>query len=217
MKKAKFNLILNSAQLVDVMFLADATGSMGPCLANVKTNMITAWQNFQASTNWNVQVGVSFYRDSMDPQPFQVLQAITNNKNLIQTAVNNLSSIGGGDTPEGQFGALTLLAPRNSAGWRPGATRIIAWFGDQPAHDPYILNGITYTLANTINALLDWNINICAFSMNTGSTGNQLDATGQATAITKACDFDNQAHVQLGVSITNVAQTIFNYIQAEKI
>ncbi|WP_343688023.1 hypothetical protein [Chitinophaga sp.] len=40
----------------------------------------------------------------------------------------------------------------------------------------------------------------------------QLDATGQATAVTKQCDYDGNAHVMLNVSIVNVAKTIFDYL-----
>src|SRR5206468_11724265 len=60
--------------------------------------------------------------------------------------------------------------------WRPGSTRVIAWFGDAPGHDP---SG-TATLPTTIAALLAQNIRVIAVNV------GDLDGFGQATAITSA-------------------------------
>jgi hypothetical protein len=97
--------------------LADATGSMGNCITNVRANIISAWNTFSSSTNWNVQLGVAFYRDQDDSVPFQVLQKITGNTALIQTATNALVPMGGGDLPEGQMGALTQIGAVSTSVW----------------------------------------------------------------------------------------------------
>ncbi|MBF4470178.1 VWA domain-containing protein [Flavobacterium sp. HJJ] len=212
MEQSRFNLVKGSRQRVDIMFLADATGSMANCIAKVQKNIIEAWNVFSKSTNWDVQLGVAFYRDNGDAVPFKVLQKITGNQKLIQDAVNALIPMGGGDIPEGQMGALTQIGILSNTGWRPGATRIVAWFGDVYGHNPDKINGVTYTQVGAIASLVERNINVCAFSM---APYNQLDSTGQATAITTACD--GESHVMLNVATQGVVTTIFNYIKGVEV
>ena len=210
MNKSRFNLVKGSPQKVDVMFLSDATGSMLNCIDNVQANIITAWNTFSKETKWDIELGVSFYRDAGDGTPFKILQKITGDTTSIQNAVNGLVAKGGGDTPEGQMGALTQIGVLGNSGWRPGATRIVAWFGDAPGHNPDKIGGVTYTQAGAIAALTERNINVCAFSM---KPYNQLDSTKQATDITTACD--GEPHVMLNVDTVGVVTTIFNYIKGE--
>src|SRR5207249_1219633 len=51
-------------------------------------------------------------------------------------AINAWQADGGGDTPEAQLFALDQVAQCPGTGWRPGAKRIIVWFGDAPGHEP---------------------------------------------------------------------------------
>jgi len=212
-KSTRFNLTPIAPHLVDVMFLADATGSMSNCIADVKANIISSFEAFKKTVSWNIQLGISFYRDNGDTYPFQVLQKITGDTSLIQTAVNKLAAMGGGDAPEGQLGALSLVAERKNAGWRSGATRIIAWFGDEPGHDPVSINGVTYTLAGTIDALLERNVQVCAFSM---APSNRLDSTLQATKITEQVDgVSTNQFVQYKVKQSGVVAFILNFIKSD--
>jgi hypothetical protein len=212
-KVNKFNLFSGSSQKVDVMFLADATGSMGPAMNDVKANIVSAWNAFQTATGWNVQVGVSFYRDRSDTTPFQVLQTITANTSALQAAVNGLIADSGGDRPEGQIYALTQIASRSVSGWRPGATRIVAWFGDQPGHDPVTINGVTCTMEGAIDALLERNVQVCAFSV---QPSNNLDETNQATSITNRADgVTTGAFVMKNCKQAGVVAFIFNFIQED--
>jgi hypothetical protein len=75
---------------------------------------------------------------------------------------------------------LTLLS--TAAGFRPGSTRIVVWFGDASGHDPSIGGE---TLASTIAALQAAGVRVIAVPVNSGF-GDGLDATGQATAIVNA-------------------------------
>src|SRR4051794_13595145 len=76
--------------------------------------------------------------------------------------------------PEPDLFALESVA--NGFAWRPGSSRIIAWFGDAPGHDP---SGPS-TEASATAALLAQNIRVIAINV-----GN-LDGLGQATRITAA-------------------------------
>lgn len=204
----KFNLSSAANHRVDVMFLADATGSMQPAIANVQANIVNAWKAFSVQTRWDVQIGIAFYRDSGDATPFQVVQQITSNTQAIQSAANGLVATGGGDRPEGQLYALTEAARRSVSGWRIGSTRIIAWFGDEYAHDPVTINGVTCTLPTTIDALQERNVYVCAFSV---LPGNNLDGPAQqATKITTGTD--GFPYLKTGVAQQGVVDTIFKFI-----
>lgn len=160
----------------DIVFLADTTGSMGGEIANVKANVASVMTDVQAAEP-SAQFGVAQYRDIGDAFAFNLDQAVTGDATAVQNAVNTWTAAGGGDFPEAQLPALHQLAGA-ATGWRTGGTRIIAWFGDAEGHDPRL--GIS--LADAINALTGADIRVVAVS-----TGfDQLDSTGQATAITDA-------------------------------
>ncbi len=158
----------------DLVLLADTTGSMGGPIGNVRANANAITGDVLAAQP-TAQFGVAEYKDFTDSVPFKVNQGITGNTAAVQTGINQWAASGGGDTPEANLNALFQLAT-GAVTFRPDGTRIIAWFGDAPSHDP---SG-GHTLAQTIAALQAAKIRVVA--VNVGG----LDATGQASAITSA-------------------------------
>ncbi|MEV6824084.1 Calx-beta domain-containing protein [Amycolatopsis sp. NPDC051102] len=158
----------------DLVLLADTTGSMGGAIDNVRANANAITGDVLAAQP-TAQFGVAEYKDFSDSVPFKVNQAITGNTAAVQAGINQWSAAGGGDTPEADLNALYELAS-GAVSFRPDGTRIIAWFGDAPSHDP---SG-GHTLAQTIEALKAANIRVVA--VNVGA----LDAEGQASAIATA-------------------------------
>ncbi len=157
----------------DVVFLADATGSMGSAIANVRigaTNIMNQVRAAQADS----QFAVASYRDVGSSYVFRLEQAVTTSIPDAQLGINSWVAAQGGDTPEAQLNALTQLA-NGPTGFRPGSSRIIVWFGDAPGHDP----SLGATLATTIAALQGAGARVIAIS--TGA--NQLNGSGQAQAI----------------------------------
>ena len=163
----------------DICFLADTTGSMGGAILNVRNNA-TMIMNLVRAVQPDSQFCAAQYRDAGDTPVFQVDQIVTATTADVQTAINTWAAGGGGDTPEGQLHALTLLT--SAAGFRPDSTRIIVWFGDASGHDPSVGGE---TLASTIAALTGGSVRVIAINVDSGS-GDGLDATGQASAITAA-------------------------------
>lgn len=167
----------------DVMFLADTTGSMGPAIANVRTNAGTIMSTVRAAQS-DSQFGAAEYKDfncSVDPIPYRLDQAITANTADVQTGINMWATVPGGgcDVPEAQLNALYQLSTDPATGWRSASTRVIAWFGDAGGHDPS--NG--HSLAQTITALQTANIRVIAVPV---SGDDVAGFTAMATQITTA-------------------------------
>jgi uncharacterized repeat protein (TIGR01451 family) len=170
----------------DIVFLADTTGSMGPAIANVQTNATSIMNTIAGTPSvGSPHFGAANYTDfgCSDPFPFHLDQSLTATVSDVQTAINTWAAGNGCDTPEAQINALFQLATDPSVGFRATgtSTRIIVWFGDSSGHDPS--NG--HSLADAISALQAAGIRVIAVPVSTAS-GDGLDSTGQASAITAA-------------------------------
>ena len=163
----------------DICFFADTTGSMDTAITNVRNNA-TMIMNLVRAVQPDAQFCAAQYRDTFDTPQFQVDQVVTATTLDVQNAINTWTAGGGGDTPEGQLHGLTSLV--GGAGFRDGSTRIVVWFGDASGHDPSIGGE---TLESTIAALVAEDVRVIAIPVIT-SSGDGLDLTGQATAITTA-------------------------------
>ena len=195
----------DSKRKLDIYFLADTTGSMGNIIAAVKAGVPTIIGAIPAGND--IFYGVGNYKDfdSGDPYAFQHQLSPTDpavNLPAIQGAINAWSASGGGDTPEAQIFAFDQLAqpPGGSIGWRPSSKRIIVWFGDQPGHDPS--GGAT--LLSDIAKLTAENISVIAISVG----DNQLDATGQASAIVSATSGSLQSGINANTIVNAIITTI---------
>ena len=124
----------------DVYLLADVTTSMDPVLDQLKADASFIVNALAAATNTDIAMGLGSYRDFINlpflPQPFIPQVAVTKNAATVIAGINQWIAAGGGDAPESQFYALWKLATDPVAGFRPGAKRLIVWFGDSPGHDP---------------------------------------------------------------------------------
>ena len=166
---------------IDIMFLADTTGSMGLSLANVQTNAASTLAQIRLAQP-DSDFGAANYTDfgCTDPFPYLLNQGITSSVSAALTGINAWSVGNGCDTPEAQINALYQIATQAASNFRPGSTREIVWFGDSSGHDPSNL----ITQAAAIAALQAANIHVIAIPISTGGDG--LDSTGQATAIAGA-------------------------------
>lgn len=192
----------------DIVFLADTTGSMGTAIGNVKTNAASVMQQVK-NAQPNAQFAVASYKDKEftcgdglpdpvdDPYMFKLEQSLTADAAAVQTAINTWSASGGCDEPEAQLNALYRLGIGNtsddvgaaSVGYREGSSRVIAWFGDAPGHDPSNL----HSLQAAIDALKAKSIRVVAVNIGRLDShsepglfnvpGCATDCSGQATRI----------------------------------
>ncbi len=176
---------------VDVYFLADTTGSMGPVLnaVQVGANNILAALN---GLGLDFHFGVGHYKDFPgDPAPFHHQLNLTNVAADVTNAINAWAANGGGDQPEAQILALHKLAVPSGGlfGWRAGAKRILVWFGDVPGHDPICVaisgEPADITEASATARLVAEQIAVLAIS--TGNPGLDGDPTLGAGDYNFAC------------------------------
>jgi von Willebrand factor type A domain/Regulator of chromosome condensation (RCC1) repeat len=160
---------------VDVYFLSDSTGSMGSQLDSVKKNASSILEGVRA-TGADVQFGVGNYKAFGDGgEAFIPQQGVTADLGSVTAAISEWQASGGGDRdiPEGQLYALDQLATaRKAIGWRPGAQRIVVWFGDAPGHDPICkaISGLSYDITeeSVTRKLKDQRIRVVALSTSSG-------------------------------------------------
>ena len=175
-------LAAGGADLVDLYFLADNTGSMGTTIGQAQTGASAILGALPAGT-W---VGVGDYQGDCSEgglaagcreevttyYGFGEKQALSSDLSAAQTGINAWAAGYGGDTPEAGFDALRVVA-QNTA-WRAGSERLVVWFGDAPSHTE------STDMAGAIAALNAAGVTVLAF--NNTSAGNGLDGTYGADA-----------------------------------
>jgi hypothetical protein len=121
-----------TSALLDIVFVIDTTGSMGPAIADAKAAAAGILNDLTGFGN--VFSAAGFYND---PQ-FNALQ-----NNLTATAATTLATINalnagvpgdGGDFAEQTYAGIQQAA--QNATWRPGSSRFIVVLGDAPTKTP---------------------------------------------------------------------------------
>ncbi|MBQ7997611.1 MAG: T9SS type A sorting domain-containing protein [Paludibacteraceae bacterium] len=119
---------------VDVMFVFDATGSMGDELRYLQEEMKDVIRRATDATGGlAIRTGAVVYRDHGD-EYLTRLSRLTDDLNTTQTFIDKQEANGGGDYPEAMPEAL--MATINSSGWDEQARARIAFLIlDAPCHE----------------------------------------------------------------------------------
>jgi len=116
---------------LDVVFVIDATGSMGWLISEVKDHV----DAMAASIRRLVPVtrfGVVAYRDYDDPEFVTLVEPLTLNVGRVHAFLDQLQARGGGDPPEAVDAGLQTAMQR--AGWKADSKHVIVILGDAPPH-----------------------------------------------------------------------------------
>ena len=118
---------------VDVLFVFDATGSMGDELHYLQAEMKDVISRASAATGGlKIRTGAVVYRDHGDEYITRISR-LTDNIKTTQAFIDKQHASGGGDYPEAIPEAL--MAALNSAGWNENARARIAFLVlDAPCH-----------------------------------------------------------------------------------
>ncbi len=119
---------------VDVMFVFDATGSMGDELRYLQAEMKDVISRASGATGGlNIRTGAVVYRDHSDEYITRISR-LTDDIKTTQAFIDKQEANGGGDYPEAVPEAL--MAALNSAGWNEFARARIAFLIlDAPCHE----------------------------------------------------------------------------------
>ena len=217
----------------DIVFLADTTGSMDGPISDVRDHIDRIAQKVRDAQP-NAMFGAASYKDYLpddnpvvcgtataDPYVFRIEQSLTDDVTALKAAIADTAAgwhaSGGCDEPEAQLNALYRLGVGNDGnidapkqvGYRDGSSRVIAWFGDAPGHDPSAGN----SLQDAIDALNGNGIRVIAVNVgrldsapsSADCHSSTTDCSGQATKIT---------HDTGGVLKTNDADQVADAILA---
>jgi hypothetical protein len=141
-KTVTINAGTPTAALLDVMFIIDTTGSMGPAIAGAKSTATSLLADLAGFGN--VASGTGF---SNDPSFNGVLSNLTTNSATTVASINSatFTASGGGDTPEQHLAAIDQAA--NNASWRAGSNRFIVMLTDASSHVPPSTSTVAADLA----------------------------------------------------------------------
>ncbi len=121
-----------AASNVDLMFVVDATGSMGDEINYLKTELLDVLNRADNQVQGTFRYASVFYRDFGDAYVTQGVD-FTSNKSSIVDFVKAQSAEGGGDYPEAVEEALKKAMQQN---WSTSAkARILFLILDAPVHD----------------------------------------------------------------------------------
>jgi hypothetical protein len=121
---------------LDVLFLLDATGSMGDEIARLKANIASVAQQIDAlPSRPDVHFALTAYRDRHDSFVTRTFD-FTADEAQFAKALDEVQADGGGDTPEDLDAGLD--AAINRANWRgPDAVKLVFLVADAPPHVDY--------------------------------------------------------------------------------
>ncbi len=123
---------------LDVMFLLDATGSMGDEIDRLKTSIAQVSERVKAlESHPDVRFGMTVYRDRGDVFVTRSFD-LTADISAFATALDLVEAGGGGDTPESLNAGLHDVV--NVPSWRPaaaGAVRLVFLVADAAPHLDY--------------------------------------------------------------------------------
>lgn len=157
-------------EVLNILFLFDITGSMGPFINgakdNIKTIIPTTIANLEKtlSEKYNTKnitihprISIVGYRDFTDVQHFEFVD-FTNDINSIHATLSVFRACGGGDAPEDIFGAFKLAMNPEHLHWNFSekesskymhTTNIITLITDAPAHGAFANGGQSDSYLNS--------------------------------------------------------------------
>ena len=131
----------------DIVFAIDTTGSMGGVIRAAQENALAIMEDLNELIP-DVQFGVIDVEDyPTDPygQPvnvaYRLRQGVTDDREAVRTAINEMVANAGGDLPEAYTRTFYEAFADPEIGWRPGARRLLLFFGDSVPHDDNLNEG----------------------------------------------------------------------------
>jgi Mg-chelatase subunit ChlD len=119
---------------LDIVFVVDNTGSMGPYIQNVKTKILEIIRTIKKEELCHrLRVGLVSYRDHPPEETTYIAQKfeLTSDTSLIEQNIMKMEASGGGDGPEAVSTALQIM---NKMEFLNDAAKVAVLIGDAPPH-----------------------------------------------------------------------------------
>jgi Mg-chelatase subunit ChlD len=119
---------------LDIVFVVDNTGSMGPYIQNVKTKILEIIRTIKKEELCHrLRVGLVSYRDHPPEETTYIAQKfeLTSDTSLIEQNIMKMEASGGGDGPEAVSTALQVM---NKMEFLNDAAKVAVLIGDAPPH-----------------------------------------------------------------------------------
>ena len=153
----------------DIIYLIDATGSMGKYLAAARDQCINISEQLKRELpQFDFNFGAVFYKDPVDcPGEKNHVYCLKRDVSLLKEEISKEIADGGGDSPEDWVGGYDMAL--DNIAWRNG-TRLIIHIADAPAHGSEWCNKENHESENPklytrIQKCVDKNIKIIGFQI----------------------------------------------------
>lgn len=145
---------------IDVCISFDTTGSMYPCLTQVRRSVSQVVRKLFSDIS-DLRISIiahGDYCDAGDPYVIKISDFSTDEKEIIDF-INNVEPTGGGDAPECY--ELVLNQARTKLSWKSGRAKALILIGDDVPHGPtYSGNANRIDWRNELGLLLEAGINV---------------------------------------------------------
>ena len=144
---------------IDVLFSFDTTGSMYPCLTQVRRKVEKTVKKLYGDIP-DLRIAVIAHGDYIDDNNPYVIKILdfTSDEETISSFVRHVEPTYGGDTPEAYE---LVLHEARSLSWRSGKAKVLVMIGDDIPHKPnYRLNTKNLDWENELGLLLEAGIHV---------------------------------------------------------
>ena len=144
---------------IDVVFSFDTTGSMYPCIAQVRRKIEEVTRQLFAAIP-GLHMGFISHGDYCDGANVMTKQELTDNSALLCDFTRRAPDTYGGDAPECYE---LVLHEARSFNWRAGKNKVLVLIGDDVPHGPgYSDNKLKLDWRNELDLLLEAGIHVYA-------------------------------------------------------
>jgi hypothetical protein len=151
-----------TAEVIDVMISFDTTGSMYPCLTQVRREIDKLVRRLFKDIP-DLRIGIIAHGDYYDARYSYVTKMLdlTRDENRICRFVGTVEPTSGGDSPECY--ELVLHETRTEASWETGRNKVLVLIGDDVPHPPhYPQNTKNIDWRNELGLLLEAGVHVYA-------------------------------------------------------
>lgn len=171
---------------LEVVFVIDATGSMGWLIQTVKDRVRTLSEWIRELVPVT-RFGVVAYRDDDDPEFLTRVLPLTLSVGKLRRFLGELEPVGGGDVPEGVTAGLRAAIEKG--GWTRDTKKVIVIIGDAPPHPEEIPEALAMARefhrrggsVTTVDVSFDANPELAAARL--GKSVSELTTVGDSSVL----------------------------------